>query len=77
MFLVGQIGFGKRFNIAHPEVEEFGKSSGQDGALQPVYPSTEKLVKNGLNSKGIEKVIKNLIVQIPGKLEETLSKGAG
>ncbi len=47
--------FGSTLNITHPEIVPFHQVA-QEKGLQPVYNSTEKLTKKGLNSKGIEKL---------------------
>ena len=65
--------FQNRFNISHPEivpVVEWNKK-GQKG-LQAVYPSTEKLKARYLDSKGIRKIMENLLLEVNGKVEETL-----
>ncbi|HCQ14913.1 MAG TPA: ATP-dependent DNA helicase RecG, partial [Cryomorphaceae bacterium] len=56
-----------KFSFPHPELEllEDFKASPLKG-LQPVYPSTEKLNAKGLNSRGISKLLKNLIPQLKG-----------
>ncbi|TNE82089.1 MAG: ATP-dependent DNA helicase RecG [Bacteroidetes bacterium] len=54
--------FGKTLNMAHPEVmlwEDFKKE--QVAGLQPVYSTTEKLKKKSLDSRGIQKLVYNLI----------------
>ena len=65
-----------KLNIAHPELdtlESVELNIAAAGALQPVYPSTEKLNAKGLNSRGIEKVMRNLLTQVVAELNETLS----
>ncbi|RRN76254.1 ATP-dependent DNA helicase RecG, partial [Pseudoxanthomonas sp. SGD-10] len=49
--------------MAHPEIEEFSKENKNRGnlSLQPVYSSTEKLKQFTLDSKGIQKLISNLL----------------
>ncbi len=59
-------------NIAHPELELIGDEPQKGGFLQPIYSTTEKLTKRGLNSKGIEKIISNLVRQPELNIEETL-----
>jgi len=67
--------FNGRMNIAHPEVEEVSEeNTKRASALQPVYPATEKLKAKGLDSKGLMKLLKVLIPQTEGKIEETLPK---
>jgi ATP-dependent DNA helicase RecG len=65
--------FNRRYNIAHPEIEraeEFSKTITQ--TLQGIYSTTEKLKNYGLNNKNLVKLIKELIVQAVGKINETL-----
>ncbi|MGZ3862363.1 MAG: ATP-dependent DNA helicase RecG [Bacteroidia bacterium] len=65
--------FRGKYNITHPEVDLANDESiKQNSALQPVYPSTEKLKSKGLDSKGIVKLQEVLIPQIKGKITETL-----
>lgn len=66
--------FGSKYNIAHPEIEIFKENAELTVGLQPVYPSTEKLTGKGLHSKGIEKVLKSLILLSKDKIEESLSE---
>ncbi len=65
--------FGKKFNIAHPEVEPVTPGAiNQGSALQPVYSSTEKLGAMGLDSRGIAKLVKTLLPVVENHLAETL-----
>lgn len=61
------------WKIAHPEIALWNPEVINQG-FQPVYSTTEKLSSNGLGSRGIEKLISNLLELIPGKFPETLSK---
>lgn len=63
--------YGSSWNIPHPELIEFEKVKSEKG-LQSVYPSTEKLSMNGLSSKGISKIITQLVDQLKGKIVETI-----
>ena len=65
--------FGSTWNIPHPEIVEYEKVKTEKG-LQAVYSSTEKLNLNGLNSKGIAKIISVLVEHSKDKIEETLSQ---
>lgn len=76
---VAYVVFGKlafyngRLTLSHPEIEVFSDQSiGVGSALQPLYPSSEKLKAKGLDSKGIWKLQKNLLAQAQGKIYETL-----
>lgn len=62
-----------KFNIPHPEVDLANDESLKlNSALQPVYPSTEKLKAKGLDTKGLMKLQEALIAQIGNKIAETL-----
>lgn len=65
--------FGATFNIAHPELEllEAHKSSLRS-AMQPVYPSTEKLTNKGINSRVISKLMQQLFLETQALFSETL-----
>mgnify|MGYP007000449557 len=46
----------------------------KEGNLQPVYHSTEKLTSFGLQSKGIENLMRNLLPQVLNFIPQTLSQ---
>ena len=63
------------FSIPHPEMElatEYKKKL--QTKMQPVYPSTEKLMNSGVSNKLIRTYIQNLLEQFYNGIEETLSK---
>ncbi|OUV76018.1 MAG: ATP-dependent DNA helicase RecG [Flavobacteriales bacterium TMED123] len=65
--------FQNSINIVHPEIDVIDSKEVGKSPLQPVYHSSEKLSAKGLNSKGIHKLLKELLPQIIGKIDETLS----
>lgn len=67
--------YGRKINIAHPEIELLTQSNENQAFLQPIYPSTEKLRLRFLDSKGISKLIKNLLIQVSDQIKETLPPG--
>lgn len=69
--------FNRRINIAHPDLEDAEKAERipVNAALQPYYSSTEKLKSRGLDSKGLERVMKNLVVSARGSIPEILPAG--
>ncbi|MCI5055009.1 MAG: ATP-dependent DNA helicase RecG [Flavobacteriales bacterium] len=73
--------FKGKWSIAHPELEKVGAQSSQKANLQPVYSSTEKLGSRGLHSKGIHKLMLNLLqhpeFSIPEILPSALSSKMG
>lgn len=64
--------FNGKFNIAHPEVEILTDKNSQGGYLQPIYHSTEKMKKKGMDSKFFSKVMKVLLVEAVNQIPETL-----
>ena len=66
--------FNNNLNIAHPEIELASEQSQSVvSTLQPFYSSTEKLKSRGLDSRGIGKIIKNLVASVKGNVPEILS----
>ncbi|MEN8187246.1 MAG: ATP-dependent DNA helicase RecG [Bacteroidota bacterium] len=68
--------FNGMFSIPHPEMElvsEYKKNLRT--AMQPVYPSTEKLSNKGFTNRVMQKSMQVLFVDINGKFGETLSEG--
>ena len=65
--------FKNNLNIVHPEVDLWDDNNKKTSiGLQGVYHSSEKLSSKGLNSRGIQKLIKNLLPIIENEIEETL-----
>ena len=66
--------FNGLFSMPHPEmelVEDYKKSLRT--AMQPIYPSTEKLTNKGISNKIVSKIIQNLFEEVQGDFTETLS----
>jgi ATP-dependent DNA helicase RecG len=66
--------FNGMFSMPHPEVElktDYDKSLSK--AIQPIYPSTEKLANRGISNRVICKIMEQLFLQLNGRFEETLS----
>lgn len=64
--------YGSTFTIAHPEIEFPSDTPEEERGLQAVYHSGEKLTNLGFSSKGIEKIVKQLLPQIKNKIPENL-----
>ncbi|MDG2173577.1 MAG: ATP-dependent DNA helicase RecG [Flavobacteriaceae bacterium] len=61
------------YNIPHPELELYKKESLKyRSSLDPVYPSTENLIKRGITNKAIRNVIKELLLKTKSKFVESL-----
>ena len=65
--------FKGQYSMAHPEMEllEEHKASLRS-AMQPVYPSTEKLTQRGVTNRVINKAMQQLFLEIRGQFIETL-----
>ncbi len=65
--------FNGMFNMPHPEMDlldEHEKSIRT--AMQPIYPSTEKLAKAGITNRVINKLMQQLFSETKGKFYDTL-----
>ncbi len=66
--------FNGKYNIPHPEIELLSDQKKDLGEkLRPFYSSTDKLKSKGLDSKGISKITRNLLLQVKDSIYETLS----
>jgi len=65
--------FNGRFNFVHPEIEPATEWEAVGSQLQPFYSSSEKLKTKGLDSKGIARLTKTLILLADLVIPETLS----
>lgn len=67
--------FSGRFNMPHPEMELLDEhEKNLRSAMQPVYPSTEKLGNKGITNRVITKIMQQLFMECHGKFQETLSE---
>ncbi|WP_372743989.1 ATP-dependent DNA helicase RecG [Lutibacter sp.] len=67
--------FNGSFSMPHPEMEllaDYKKSLRT--ALQPIYPSTEKLSNKGVTNRVVSKMVESLFEEVNGSFTETLSK---
>jgi ATP-dependent DNA helicase RecG len=65
--------FGNKFNIAHPELDVAAAMKSNEGFLQPIYSTTEKLRTKHFDSKAFSKMIHELLANSTNKIRETLS----
>jgi len=66
--------FNRLFSMPHPEMELLSTYKNKlRTAMQPVYPSTEKLTNKGVSNRIIFGMIQNLFEELNGKFRETLS----
>lgn len=65
--------FGSAFNMAHPEMELLAEhKTSLRSAMQPVYPSTEKLNNKGITSRAINKLMQQLFIETQNLFTENL-----
>lgn len=66
--------FNGRFNMVHPEIEEYSEAALKNaGGLQGVYPTTDMARLKGFDSKAIARIQKTLISMLPRTIPESLS----
>ena len=67
--------FGGKFNMPHPELElQEEHEKNLRSAMQPVYPSTEKLSNKGVTNRLMVQIIQQLFIETGGRFLETLPK---
>ena len=64
--------YGGRFQFSHPDIDKASELVLSEMGMQPYYMTTEKMKNSGLQSRGVERVIKTLLEKIPSPLPETL-----
>jgi len=64
--------YGATQTISHPELEFINPEKPLEKGLQPVYHSSEKLQNAGFNTRGIERIVKELLPAIKNQVTEDL-----
>lgn len=68
--------FQRTYNFAHPEFEPIevfvNEQQKQEEKFSPLYNTSEKMKNSFLNSKNISKLIRTLIIQVKGYINENL-----
>ncbi|WP_346881616.1 ATP-dependent DNA helicase RecG [uncultured Algibacter sp.] len=65
--------FNGKFSMPHPETELLeDHEKNMRSAMQPVYPSTEKLSNRGISNRVVGKIMQQLFIETNGKFNETL-----
>jgi ATP-dependent DNA helicase RecG len=66
--------FNGKFSMPHPEMELLeDHQKNLQSAMQPIYPSTEKLSNKGITNRVIIKIMQQLFLETKGRFAETLS----
>ncbi|RNC89945.1 MAG: ATP-dependent DNA helicase RecG [Allomuricauda sp.] len=67
--------YGNSFSMPHPEMELLKEhQSGMKIAMQPIYPSTEKLSAKGITNRIISKMLQQLFLETRANFSETLNE---
>ncbi|MFD0988539.1 DUF559 domain-containing protein [Mariniflexile jejuense] len=67
--------FGGKFSMPHPELELLQEhEKNLRSAMQPIYPSTEKLSNKGVTNRVIIQIMQQLFLETGGRFLETLSE---
>lgn len=65
--------FARKISIPHPEIELFKADSlSKRVKIQPIYPSTENLIKKGVSNKVISNLMKSLLYDLKLNFKETI-----
>jgi ATP-dependent DNA helicase RecG len=73
IFLGKPAQYGRKWSMAHPEMEPVTSANEKRNNFQPVYSTTEKLRARFLDSRGISKIQEVLVPQVYSQIPETLS----
>ncbi|PNQ72736.1 ATP-dependent DNA helicase RecG [Hanstruepera neustonica] len=66
--------FNGKFSMPHPDMELLkDHEKSLQSAMQPIYPSTEKLTNKGISNRVLIKIIQQLFTETKGQFTETLS----
>lgn len=65
--------YGSVFSMPHPDMELLSKhQQGLKIAMQPIYPSTEKLVNKGITNRVVSQMLQQLLLESGGQFAESL-----
>ena len=72
LYIFGRVSlFGQQFSMAHPEIELEEKRE-NELRLRPIYPSSEKITKRGLNQKFFQGIQAHILGHVTGLVQENL-----
>lgn len=72
LYIFGRVSlFGQQFSMAHPEIELEEKRE-KELRLLPIYPSSEKITKRGLNQKFFQGIQAHILGHVTGLVQENL-----
>ena len=74
IILFGKVNaFNGKLTMAHPEIEKTVETKLSPIVLEPVYSSSEKIQKRGINQRFFKKAIREILLNIQNQIEENLS----
>ncbi|MFD2552185.1 helicase-related protein [Bizionia sediminis] len=66
--------YGGKFSMPHPEMELLSEHEASlRSAMQPIYPSTEKLQNKGISNRVLSNIMQQLFMETKSRFTETLS----
>ena len=66
--------FNGKFSMPHPDIETVvAHKANLSTAMQPIYPSTEKLSNKGVTNRVVTKAMQQIFIEANGKFVETLN----
>ncbi|MGM5631348.1 ATP-dependent DNA helicase RecG [Apibacter raozihei] len=65
--------FNSKLNMAHPEIEKISEFKAESATLEPVYSSSEKLQKRGINQRFLKKIVREVLNNTIEEIQENLS----
>lgn len=72
IYVFGRINiFGQNFSMAHPEIE-LEEERERENRLRPIYPSSEKISKRGLNQRFFQGILANILSRVSELVKENL-----
>ena len=72
LYIFGRVSlFGQQFSMAHPEIELEEKRE-KELRLRPIYPSSEKITKRGLNQKFFQGIQAHILGHVTRLVQENL-----
>ncbi|MDR2229548.1 MAG: ATP-dependent DNA helicase RecG [Flavobacteriaceae bacterium] len=66
--------FNNVFSMPHPEIEK-NENKENSPTLLPVYPSSEKLTKRGINNRFFQQILLEIVSNVPTFIDENLPSG--
>lgn len=73
--IFGKLNYYNGFSMPHPEMElQDEHEKNLRTAMQPVYPSTEKLANKGITNRVVNKLMQQLFIETKARFYDTLSQ---